>query len=233
MSSNPLSNPLEADVVEVPGFLLNRTKPHLGMTARRGKDIGLSYDAELQDIGYMEKFNNLILCCSEYDLSRSYLYVRENSIEFNYALNYCFFIDLPLLSCDNIKVQYFDRNPYTKGCQIVHMKLPLQYLCCPFIPGIPLCTWQEPKLEVFDPAIMCCNKKLDYCCPKQVVFMPFETMPFPCCCCSNRYECSSCYGVCGPIAGSPIIYVIPKYFPQPSDANEFINQLRVVSPESK
>ncbi len=234
MSSNPMRQSLYAEVevsasptIGDSNMPSNRTMPHEGMTKRKGSGIGIIHDAELFQIGYYEQLQNLILCCSQYDLSRSYLYVRENSIEFNYAINCFFCFDIPFLRFDNIGVQYFDRNPYVKGCRIVPTLGPLLF-------GCPLFTCERPKLEVVDPAYLCCFKKMDFCCPKKVAFMPFENMPFPLCCCSNRYsECNSCWGLCGPVAGSPIIYHMPQWFPQPVEAEEFINKLKMVVPDSE
>ena len=70
--------------------------------------------------------------------------------------------------------------------------------------------------------IMCCCMKCDPCClGKRVVLMPFETLPPPWCCCSNRItQWDNCFNLCGSPVGNPKIFV--WFAPQPKDANRFV-----------
>ena len=125
--------------------------------------------------------------------------------------NYC----APICCCctfdDNVYVNYFDRAPYAiKGC------------LCPAV----------PKLEVYDPACMCCCIKLDCeCCfgPKQVVIMPYEKC---CLCCPNRScWCHNCFGCCGQPDGNPLYF--NQFYPQPKNAEAFVAQAKQIIPVSQ
>lgn len=156
--------------------------------------------------------------CAIYDTTRAYIYVRDNrSIEVNdtNSIKSC-------CSCccqvqDNVSVNYFDRSPYSKQC---NLSPPVAWLCC-----MP-CYFTEPKLEILDDGYMCCCIKFNFAnlCGwggKKVVLMPFEMMPPPCCCCSNR-TCwlQNCCNLCGPPSGNPIFYHM--FSPQPQNPAAFI-----------
>merc|ERR1711998_376532 len=99
-----------------------RSSNHKGKTSRRQHDsIGILLDAELRDIDLCTKLHLLACrCCSVYDHERSYLYLRENSIESNVAYSPCFgmFADCQSTDCydrDDVRVYYFDRAPFRPG----------------------------------------------------------------------------------------------------------------------
>ena len=166
----------------------------------RDSFISIKYNAEIEDPSCCFKCVACCGClpvytgvcplappCSYFDKERSYLYIREGSLEANTSLdNHC----APTCCCctfdDNVYVNYFDRAPYAiKGC------------LCPAV----------PKLEIYDPACMLCCVKFDCeCCfgPKQVVIMPYEKC---CLCCPNRTcWCHNCFGCCGQPDGNPLYY---------------------------
>ena len=173
--------PPEQYIASLPS-IVDRTSKQEGATKLANPNfIAIKYNAELEDASCCFKCSACVGClpcthfvlapaCSYFDKERSYLYLREGSLESNTALdNFC----KPICCCwsfdDNVKVNYFDRDPYAiQGC------------CCPAV----------PKLEILDPGYMLCCMKLDCECifgPKQVVIMPFES-----CCmglCANRTNC--------------------------------------------
>ena len=112
-------------------------------------------------------FTFLQLIFARQHRERSYLFLREHSLETNIAFRPCLgmcgddFCGADCRAMDAVHVQYFDRPPFDKS-----------YFCFCIPHG-------QPVLEVVDGGFMCCCTKLD-CCGKQVGLMPFETTPcFP------------------------------------------------------
>jgi len=146
--------------------------------------------------------------CKQFDRERSYLYVRENSLETNLATT--------CICCgdwtdDTTRVLYYDRAPFT----------PSTIRCC-LVP-CPCCGKTDPKLEVSETGCWCCCQRI-VCCDR-VVVMPYETFPFPCCCCSNRtaHNCFNCWACCklsGGLAGSP--KKADSFLPQPKNPWDFV-----------
>ncbi|GMI58648.1 hypothetical protein ScalyP_jg3917 [Parmales sp. scaly parma] len=175
-----------------------------GTRLQNTKSIKIEYNAEIRQPGCCEKLalSFATCCCLSFDTERSYLYVRENSIEANTAFNMC----CECSTCtqnkkfDRVKVMYFDNDPFkpnpSAGCG-----------CCPY----------DPKLEVIDSGCMIFCVKV--CSDKSVVFMPFEKY---CCCQSNRVAgCDNWCGCCGGITGNPKIYF--SFYPQPANAQAFVD----------
>jgi hypothetical protein len=186
----------------------NRRTPHPGKTARANKDsIGILIDAELKDVSCCFRINLMLCyCCSSFNRERSYLYLRENSLESNVTFNCCCGC---CLTPDWIGVTYFDSDPYVERCKMA----PIPFCC--------MCYTEQPKLEIFEPGCMLCCMRVNLCGEKEMILMPFEKMPFPCCCCSNRVTCCDNYGgLCGPITGNPKVYY--PFFPQPTDPDSFV-----------
>jgi len=158
------------------------------------------YDAELRDLDCSEKCG-LWAICHEYDLERSYLYLRENSIETNVAMVPMFPLSICVPQWDNTNVTYFDRKPYKP------------YKVC--------CIQQNPKLEVMKGGCLVACMKVNDCTKDKVVIMPNEQMPPPCCFSSNRVgPCDNCAGACGAPTGNPKMAF--AFFPQPKDAQGFV-----------
>jgi len=187
-----------------------KSKQNGAMALERPDQIKIWYDAEIaleRDCG--EKCSDCLDCCSVFDAKRSYLYIRENSLETNVAKSTC-------CGCgaakDSVTVQYFDRKPYKPPAKIE--VFDLGYQCC----------------------CMTCPKGL--CCgclfkQKRVVLMPSENCPwYTCCCCfSNRVSklpccclgnCCGCGAPCGcnQPTGNPVIYR-DTINPQPKNPEEF------------
>lgn len=187
----------------------DRETPHSGKTARQNRDsIKIVFDAELQDLPLCKRIALFCCaCCSYYDKKRSYLYIRENSLESNVSLAAC-------CGCcstyDVTNVSYFDNPPYAPVCRLAPFPC-----CC-------ICTSEQPKVEVMDYSCLCCFANIDpCCCGKQVVIMPFEKFPFPCCFMTNRVGCcDNCCGCCGQMTGNPKIF--SAFIPQPLDADAFV-----------
>jgi len=142
-----------------------RTSPHTGCTALESNDsIKVLYDAEIEDIRWCLKMRLCLWGCKEFDRERSYLYVRENSLETNLATTCICCADW---TDDTTKVLYFDRAPFK----------PSTIRCC-FVP-FPCCGKTDPKLEVSETGCWCCCQRI-VCCDR-VVIMPYESCPFPLC----------------------------------------------------
>ena len=91
--------------LEVGGKLGTRTTPQdKGVARNNPGSIQIVYDAELKDIPCCERIQLMLVCCSIYDKERSYLYLRENSIETNIAVSACFGF---LKDVDFTNVTYF------------------------------------------------------------------------------------------------------------------------------
>jgi len=82
-----------------------------GTRLQNTKSIKIEYNAEIRQPGCCEKLalSFATCCCLSFDTERSYLYVRENSIEANTAFNMC----CECSTCtqnkkfDRVKVMYF------------------------------------------------------------------------------------------------------------------------------
>ena len=133
----------------------DRRSVHKGRTATANPgNLKVHYDAELKGLTCCTK---LVLCCvcREFDKDRSYLYVRENSIEKNVASRCC------CGGCceyDHIGVHYFDRAPLKPECACY-----LGRICC-IIP-FPCCVDLKPKFEVLKVIT------LHFCHPLNVCFV--------------------------------------------------------------
>lgn len=191
----------------------DRVTSHSGMTHRQNQDhIKIVYDAELKNPGLFERFKLALHCCSIYDTKRSYLYLRENSLESNDATSLCCGA-CPAI--DYVNVSYFDQSPYKKECK------PNPSPCC------FLFNTDQPKLEVFTQGCLCCCVPIN--CGQKAVVMPFEHFPFPFCFIPNRVGWwSNLCGLCGPISGNPII--TSPFSPQPKDASAFVEIAQSVMP---
>ena len=189
----------------------NRTTPHDGKTARMEREnIKILIDAELKDVGLCTKICLFLHGCSSYNRERSYLYLRENSLESNVVFNGCCGC---CITPDYVCVRYFDRAPYTDSCRMLSFPFCFIY------------SKELPKLEIIEPGCMMCCVKVNCCGDKRVILMPFENLPFPCCWCSNRVNgCDNCFGLCGPITGNPKVYL--PFFPQPTDPVGFVKSLK-------
>ena len=164
--------------------------------------IRMVMNAEVRDV---PNYIKCMLCCcpgcgcSCFDMDRSYIYVRENSVESNCAIKPCCgFCD----SLDNIKVLYFDRPPF-------------QTMIC------DNCGAGKPEVRVLDQGCMICCFE---CCSDKVAVVATPKMPCPCCCCPNASnKCCNCCNCCGPIEGNPWLYQC--LYPQPKDAEKFAEAL--------
>ena len=78
------------------------------------RQIQMIMNAEVKPLNCCGKCKACLCCCSYFDLERSYLYVRENSIESNFAISPC--CGLCGIEWDSIQVTYFDRPPYAVCC---------------------------------------------------------------------------------------------------------------------
>lgn len=198
----------------------DRTMVHKEATRFDPDQNLLVYDAELRELSMWDTlkmffipkphFNPLLTaccgtyfcCCHVYDINRSYLYIRQNSIESNYVAVPCCGV---IGSDDRISVTYFDREPFRRrGC------LGSGY-CVPE---------DQPSFTTFTGGYLCCGV---ICCERaRVAMKPFEWIPFPFCCCENEVKnWQNCCGFCGPITGNPCIY--SSFTPQPVNTNEFVS----------
>jgi hypothetical protein len=204
---------------------MSRTSPHQGRTAlSHPGSIKLVYDAELMELTCSENFALCCTCpcfCPTYNRRRSYLYIRENSLESNIAVNYCGSIGEKFnLFHDSTTVQYFDKPPYETStcvsikCQPCWFHPLLAFLQC----AIPLYGPGKPKPEVQKMGCQCCCQYVDpCCCGERVVIMPFENYCF---CCSNRVGCcDNLGGLFGPPTGNPKLFT--PFLPQPLNPTEF------------
>jgi len=153
-----------------------RARKQNGATCVKLPDAMEIYSAEMAPLDPCNKAL-LMMSCRKFDMERSYIYLREGSIESNFAMNCC----IGGQAVDNVSVQYFDRAPLQAG-----------NVC------LGLCCYAEPKIEVntIGCQICCIPIKLG----EQVVVMPFEQV----CGKKNRIGCcdNRC-GLCGGISGAP------------------------------
>ena len=109
-------------------------------------------------------------------------------------------------------------------------------------PVPPLCKGcicpNEPKLEVMDPAFMCCCVKCDcvMCFGKKyVVVMPYETSfmnIFVSCSNLNRTNCChNCCNLCGPVSDNPIVW--SSFVPQPENTEHFVAMAKQTIPTAQ
>ena len=176
----------------------------------------IKYNAELAEPNMCFKCMGVCGCfpclgifappCSFYDMERSYLYLRENSIESNVNINNYVGDCLGCPTADFVTVSYFDRPPYAvSGC------------ICPTV----------PKLEVVDTSCYFCCMRCEG--DKFVSIMPCE---YYCLCCHNRTnKCSSYCGLCGPVEGVPIFY--SGFYPQPENTEAFVAMAHQVIPRAQ
>jgi hypothetical protein len=185
-----------------------RVSPHPGSTATKDGNVPITkidilYDAEIRGVGMCEKIA-LLMQCKVYNRERSYLYVRENSLETNSATSCVCCADWV---CEDTNVMYFDRPPFK----------PSPVYC-----GLPCFGMTAPKLDVKQTGCWCCCQRI-VCC-EEMVIMPFENMPCPCCCCPNRTPqaglCNCwlcCKGVLAPAGLEGVPKVTQPFQPQPKD----------------
>lgn len=213
----PPQAPVPQMMMAMPQNVCDRTSTQKGATRLQNPNmIQIRYNAQIRDVGCAFKMLGMGGClfccgiwappCSFFDQERSYLYLREGSLETNVSMGHMCF------KCpDHVSVQYFDRSPFAvKGC------------LCP----------DEPKLEVVDPALMCCCVKCDceLCFGKKfVVIMPFEKSFI---CCTNRTNCChNCCNLCGPVSGNPIVF--SSWLPQPANTENFVAMAKQTIPAAQ
>eukprot|EP00930_Biecheleria_cincta_P027656 TRINITY_DN19390_c0_g1_i1.p1 TRINITY_DN19390_c0_g1~~TRINITY_DN19390_c0_g1_i1.p1 ORF type:complete len:217 (+),score=17.95 TRINITY_DN19390_c0_g1_i1:68-718(+) len=143
------------------------------------------------------------LTCTRWAKERSYLRVRENSIESNWALHPCSCLPCTW-ACDSVYVAYFDRAPFVQSC--------LAKTCCCLLGG--------PNIRIVEPGMMICCQKCECkcCCAQQAVVSPCDK--FCLCACPNEV----CWlhnwcGFCGPIDGNPLCFL--PFRPAPLDPQVF------------
>jgi hypothetical protein len=132
----------------------DRRTQHKGRTATVNPgNLTIHYDAELRHETCCAR---LLLCavCREFDKDRSYLYVRENSIERNVASRCC------CGGCcehDHVIVDYFDRSPLKPEttCYLGNV--------CGIIP-VCCCLSTEPKFEILKGGCLVCCCHCNECC---------------------------------------------------------------------
>jgi hypothetical protein len=138
-------------------------------------------------------------CCTNKSVAgRSYIWVMENQLQTNFAVaggKWC--CCLGGCGCgkagDNVHVQYYDD---------IDALMPLT--CCQ-----KTCQCRsddvEPTAEWFDDSCLICSCSCPSCrqcwancCPcfctlgEAIFIVPYESMPCPCCCCSNRVSSCGC-----------------------------------------
>lgn len=156
----------------------------------------------------MEKTGYLCFCMA-WDKERSYLYIRENSLEANISRNYCCCIP-GYMSVDTTWVTYLDRHPFRSNKCV-------NCLCC---------ASGEPRAEIIEPGRMCCciHCPCSLCNRRKVVMVPFQT--YHCCRDNHVTWCHNCCGCCGKPSGNPLFTV--DIVPQPKDADLFVQKLNEV-----
>ena len=183
------------------------TRQHGSTALRDPTSIKIVYNAEVRNLTTCERFTNAsCLCCKCADMERSYLYVRENSIESNFAYFRCWGMFPCIPYCgrnDDVNVNYFDKKPYKETRQ----SCP----CC--------CIFNKPHFSRTKIGCLVCCVGFHFC--DRVVVTPFDQYPWPCCCCDNQagwYH--NCCRLCGPFTGNPLIF--SSFDPQPKNADEFV-----------
>lgn len=177
--------------------------------------IKIWYNAELADppcyLKYVQCLQGVV-----FDKERSYMYLREGSMETNQVNKCCI---KALESCyrqpDCISIVYFDKPPY--------QKYKTCFGCCSF----------DPSIEKVDNAYLICCQKVT--CHQACVggdYMSFVPLDKFCCCFPNKVNwcCNTC-GLCGSPDGNPLIH-LP--FPmQPKDVEGFVAQCKQVIPAAR
>jgi hypothetical protein len=171
------------------------------------RQIQMIMNAEVKPLNCCGRCQACLFCCSTFDLERSYLYVRENSIESNFAISPC--CGMCGIEWDHIAVTYFDRPPYAVCCADG---------CC------ENCCAGRQEVRIVDSGCMCCCMK---CCSEEWVSVATPKVPFPCCCIPNEvnFLMNSC-GLCGPVSGNPCSKTFS--FPQPMDAQAYMTAVNSV-----
>lgn len=179
-----------------------RSRAQSGRTRLRCQDkLDIIYNAELES-SCCEPCHGFPFCLfywhfvPQLDQERSYIYIRENSIEYNKAIKYACG---PGGTTDNINVIYFDRTPFNKSC------------CLPVASAshVGVYAVSTPKIEVMKIGHMCCCIPCKPICsnPETVVITYGKNRPMPWCCCTNEAEaCDNCCGCFGPLSGNPVFY---------------------------
>jgi hypothetical protein len=187
-----------------------------GLTCPAANDkIDLVFNAELDDKCCFWKLGDCCKCRDQ-DRQRSYMIIRETALEINDATLCCCTGEVE----DNVKVYYFDNDPFTPQCVCCNER---GFCCCP--------TYVNPRVELAHNGCVWCCVKCDPCCGSKVSIgiTPFQRMPFPCCCCSNHTtSCDhfcACYGIpCPvPVLGNPMYFIPFKV--QPKNPATFITVL--------
>jgi len=186
--------------MSVPG---DRKTVHGGMTAHaNAKYNEIVYDAEVRDPNCCISIIFTILCIS-FNKERTYLYLRENSLESNFAIEPCFgLVPEYIPAVDVGEVKYFDRYPYTK--------LPCSCLCS-----------GEPTIELYTPGCQCfCMPIQNPCMDKTVVIVPYQK----CCFCCDNHEAKTCFG--GFIGNAKVAF--PFGVVEPNDSEAFATAAQAV-----
>lgn len=189
----------------------DRQQTQHGRTAiKQPTSIDLIHNAQLKK---PSKYSKCMVCCKPQgccgclDMERSYLYLRENSIEMNESYGLCCG---HCGSQDSVTVWYFDRSPFKESC-------------CKSLCG------GTPSLEVIEIGCACCCVKVQ-CCEYVVLAPPYQA--FPCCCCKNETSCypwccgGNCFNCCGTIRGQPMNF--SYIYPQPKDPYTFVQKAKAV-----
>eukprot|EP00622_Pseudochattonella_farcimen_P000696 FR735245.1.p1 GENE.FR735245.1~~FR735245.1.p1 ORF type:complete len:271 (+),score=28.50 FR735245.1:102-914(+) len=196
-------------VVSGPGGYTDRKTSQCGAVALKNPtQLGLVMNAEVMDLRCLSKAVLCICCCAQFDLKRSYLYIRENSLEQNCAAK-----QMCCGKTDNISVQYFDRPPFKS--------YPLNN-----------CFRGAPEVHVIESGCMCCCQKVllpkGPCCVSKVYVIATPQQGFPCCCFSYKV---------GPVPqlvrasaavspGNPRTYLLPQL--PPKGTEKFVEGLTSV-----
>jgi hypothetical protein len=186
--------------------MATRTQKQAGATYLKHVDrIQVISNPDIRDIGCIPRlYSQLLFCGYSFSPERSYVYVRENSLEYNSGMEACCFQESCCHPIDFATVQYFDQPPFVGNP------------CCG-------CNKGEPQFRVLEPGCMCCCMKCSaengcgLCCDeKAVTITPCDTY----CCCFSNYstDCDNCYGLCGPITGNPKIF--KTIWPQPNTGDD-------------
>lgn len=171
------------------------------------RQIKMIMNAEVKPLNCCGKISACLCCCSSFDLERSYLYVRENSIESNFALSPC--CGCCGIEWDHIRVTYFDRPPYAVCCADQ---------CC------ENCCAGRQEVRIVDSGCMLCCMK---CCSEEWVSVATPKVPFPCCCVPNEVNAlMNLCGLCGCVSGNPCSKTVT--FPQPMDAQTYMTAVNSV-----
>ena len=155
------------------------------------------------------------ITCIGLDRERSYIYLREGSLETNKVDNCkvceCLFPQV----FDHASVRYFDRSPWMAKSACMG--------CCSI----------KPSIEKVKSGWMCCCKECDpcpACCGGD--YMTFSPVDKVCCCVPNKINgCCNYCGLFGPISGEPWLHI--PYFIQPKDVDGFVAQCKQVIPAAQ